>query len=150
MTAKPPIDADTATHASIARMTDEERDALAFVRRMLEAIHGGDAEAYAAMCDEDVSCFETDVAPYRIDTLTFHTQLVGEMKRLGAYSTLVRADLLTPRVQIYGDAAVVTYTRLMTYAEDGRPHWARFNETRVLVRRTDGWKMVHFHRSDAG
>lgn len=143
-------ESDMETLAAIGRMTDEEREALAFVRRMLDAIHEGDAETYAAMCAEDLSCFETDVAPYRIDTLGFHVQLIEQMKRLGSYNNLARVDLLTPRVQIYGDAAVVTYTRLMTYRTEDGPRWRQYNETRVLVGQDGRWKMVHFHRSTGG
>jgi ketosteroid isomerase-like protein len=55
--------------------------------------------------------------------------------------------MLTPRVQIYGDTGIVTYTRLMTYDEAGRPRWSTFNETRVYVKQAGGWKMAHFHRS---
>ena len=119
------------------------------VHGMLDAIHSGDIEKYRALSVDDLSCYETDVAPYRIDALDFHLDLMTAMRSRGVYDSLVRFDILTPRVQLYGDSAVITYTRLMTYTTDSGPVWRAFNETRVFARLEGEWKMVHFHRSQA-
>src|SRR5438874_8598095 len=95
-----------------------EEKLLDLVARILRAIHKGDTETYRSLCVEDLSCFETDVAPYRIDCVDFHADLMAAMRERGGYDTLTRFDLLSPRVQLYGDAAIVTYTRLMTYVGD--------------------------------
>jgi hypothetical protein len=47
------------------------------------------------------------------------------------------------------NTGIVTYTRLMTYNDGGKPRWTTANETRGFVKFENGWKMVHFHRSSA-
>jgi hypothetical protein len=131
-------------------MSEIERELLAVTQRLLDAIHAGDVETYASLCVADLSCYETDVAPYRIDNLEFHTDLIRAMGgRADQYANLVRCDMLTPRVQHFGNCGVVTYTRLMTWMRGERPEWTAFNESRVFVRLDSVWKMVHFHRSHA-
>ncbi len=125
---------------------DEEQRALLHITyAMLTAIDGGDTEAYASLCTPDLSCFE-DVCRYRIDGVEFHTSLIQQMA-VHSHNRPVRFDMLSPRVQIHGDAAVVTYTRLLTYDAPSSPSWRTFNETRVFVRIEGAWKMAHFHRS---
>lgn len=116
-------------------------------RRLIASIHEGDDATYAALTTEDVSCYE-DVCSHRIDGLEFHRSLIREMARAADLKP-VRFDLLEPRVQIYGDTGIVTFTRLTTYGQDGHPRWTAFNETRVFIREGGAWKMAHFHRSPA-
>src|SRR5271166_3139713 len=124
----------------MATLEPVQQELLEIVWRMLEAIHTGDAETYAALSMPDLSCYE-DVCAYRIDGLEFHLTLIRQMTRSSAQKP-VRFDMLTPRVQIYGETGVVTYTRLMTYDEGGKPRWSTFNETRVFVKQAGAWKMV--------
>jgi hypothetical protein len=129
-----------------ARLDAVQRELLAITWRMLDAIHTGDAETYGALCTADLSCFE-DVCAYRIDGVEFHLDLIRQMALNPALQP-ARFDMLTPHIQVYNDqTGIVTYTRLMTYDEGGKPRWATFNETRVFVRQDDAWKMAHFHRS---
>jgi len=131
-------------------MSQEERVILDLVHRMLRAIHAGDTNTYEAMCDPHLTCFEADVAPYRIDGLPFHVALMQAMSRSHLYADLVRFDVLDPSVQMLSDeVAVATYTRLMTYVGAAGTRWVASNETRVFRRSPDGWRMVHFHRSPA-
>lgn len=126
-----------------------ERELLEITRRMLNAIHTGDAHTYADLCRPELTCFE-DVCAYRIDGIEFHTSLIRQMAENPA-NRPARFDMLTPHVQLYGDTAIVTYTRLMTYDLDGKPTWRTFNETRVFIKEHNkehsNWKMAHFHRS---
>jgi hypothetical protein len=128
-----------------ARLDATQRELLAITWNMLEAIHTGNADLYADLCTEDLSCFE-DVCAYRIDGLKFHLALIRQMAQNPALQP-TRFDILTPRIQIYGETGIVTYTRLMTYDDGGKPRWTTFNETRVFVKQDDRWKMAHFHRS---
>ncbi len=129
-----------------ARLDAIQRELLEIAWRMLDAIHTGDADTYAALCTNDLSCFE-DVCQYRIDGVEFHNTLIRQMAQNPAMKP-VRFDMLAPRVQVYnGQTGIVTYTRLMTYNEEGKPRWSTFNETRVFVRQNGEWKMAHFHRS---
>jgi calcium/calmodulin-dependent protein kinase (CaM kinase) II len=123
-----------------------QRELLEIAWRMLHAIHTGDAGTYAALSMPDLSCYE-DVCAYRIDGVEFHMALIQQMSAKPDLKP-ARFDMLTPRVQVYGDTGIVTYTRLMTYDQAGPPRWTTFNETRVFVRAEDRkWRMAHFHRS---
>ena len=128
-----------------ARFDSTQRELLKIAWRMLEAIHTGDADAYGELSTPDLSCYE-DVCAYRIDGLDFHLALIRQMAQNTALRP-ARFDMLTPRVQVYGDTGIVTYTRLMTYDEGGTPRWSTFNETRVFVKQEGAWRMAHFHRS---
>src|SRR5258708_29619961 len=114
-----------------ARLDAIQRELLDITWQMLEAIHTGDADTYARLSTPDLSCYE-DVCPYRIDGLEFHLTLIRQMAQNPAMRP-VRFDMLTPRVQLYGETGIVTYTRLMTYEEDGKPRWTTCNETRVFI-----------------
>jgi calcium/calmodulin-dependent protein kinase (CaM kinase) II len=53
-----------------------------------------------------------------------------------------------PHVRVLGDAAVVSYLRLVqSVGPDGVPRTAASAETRVWQRRDGRWRHVHFHRS---
>ena len=127
-------------------MNESERELLDLTVRLLDYIHAGDIESYRALSAPDITCYETDVAPYRIDGVDFH---VGMMSTMHTFESLVRYDLLTPRVQIHGECGVVTYTRLMTYGTETGPRFAAFNESRVFSKSSGQWILVHFHRSHA-
>ena len=129
-----------------ARFDPVQRELLDITWRMLEAIGTGDASTYAALSAPELSCFE-DVCAYRIDGLEFHLALIRQMAQ-NPDAQPARFDILAPRVQVYGDhTGIVTYTRLMTYDENGRPKWRTFNESRVFIKMEGSWKMTHFHRS---
>lgn len=130
-----------------AKFDAVQRELLDITWKMLDAIQSGDAETYERFTAPDLSCFE-DVCPYRIDGLEFHTTLIRQMSQNVNSSTRpTRFDILTPRVQVYGDTGVVTYTRLITTDDHGKPHWKTYNESRVFVKTHGAWQMVHFHRS---
>jgi calcium/calmodulin-dependent protein kinase (CaM kinase) II len=135
--------------AEIAGLNAEQKEVLQLTHILLKAIHEGDLDTYRALCLPDLSCYETDVAPYRIDVIDFHIDLMRSQSAIGGFSNLTRFDILTPRVQLHGDSAIVTYTRLMTYAAAVPPAWKAFNETRVFVRLNGAWRLAHFHRSEA-
>ena len=128
-----------------SNLNETQRELLHISWRMLNAIHTGDSQTYAEHSMPDLSCYE-DVCPYRIDGLEFHLTLIQQMARNPALKP-ASFDMLTPRVQVYGDTGIVTYTRLMTYDENGKPRWTTFNESRIFVRQDGAWKMAHFHRT---
>jgi len=129
-----------------ARLDHTQRELLDITWRMLHCIDTGDSATYAALSTTDLSCFE-DVCAYRIDGVEFHLTMIEQMRENREVRP-VRFDILSPRVQVYAEqTGIVTYTRLMTYIDEGRPRWVTFNETRVFIRQEDAWKMAHFHRS---
>jgi hypothetical protein len=113
---------------------------------ILRAMYGKDAEAYRRLVAEDVSSVEPYIAPYRVDGLGFHLNLIAS----GGNAFPSRLDLLTPRVQVYGDCGVVTYTLLKTFPTEGHAAFQTINEARVFARIDGMWKMVHLHKSPTG
>jgi hypothetical protein len=56
-----------------------------------------------------------------------------------------RYDLVNPQVQVYADAAVLTYN--FVSVSEGRTN--RWNCTEVYRRFDDGWRIIHTHWSVA-
>ena len=60
-----------------------------------------------------------------------------------------RYDLWEPRLQLHGDTAIVSYTFMLTAAREGSISHQSHNESRVLIKGENGWKVVHVHKSPA-
>ncbi len=132
---------------SKAKADTTEDELLEITRRMLAAMYTSDPEVHRRHSLEDMSAFEWYIAPYRVDGLAFHLDLIQG----GGNGAPTRLDMLTPRVQVHGEAAIVCYTLLKTtLTETAPPEFARVNETRVFVRQDGIWKMAHLHKSPAG
>lgn len=125
-------------------MSTVEEEILSVTKKMLDAMYKKDIAAYRECCAEDVSSFEWYIAPYRIDGIDFHLTLI----EAGGNGSPNRLDLLTPRIQVFGDTAIMTYTLLKTIAQGGVPAaFSTVNETRVFSKIDGKWKMVHLHKS---
>jgi len=122
-----------------------QQEVLDITRRMLDAMYSGDAEVHRAHSAEDMSSYEWYIAPQRIDGAGFHLKLI----EAGGNGTLGFWEMLTPRVQVYGDTAIVCYTLLKTAAgaEGQAASFSTMNETRVFVKLGGVWQMVHLHKS---
>ena len=132
----------------MAENTNEtEVELLRLTEQMLQAMYTADPEVHRRHCAEDMSAFEWYIAPYRVDGLEFHLRLI----EAGGNGAPSRLDMLTPRVQVYGDAGIVCYTLLKTTITDGQPpQFSTINEARVFARLDGVWKMVHLHKSPTG
>ena len=125
-------------------MPSTEDEVLTITRQMLDAMYSGNPEVHRTHSAEDMSSYEWYIAPQRIDGLEFHLALI----EAGGNGTSSHLDMLTPRVQVYGDTAVVNYTLLKTTLGEGvPPQFSTMNETRVFVKLDGVWKMVHLHKS---
>lgn len=114
----------------------------------LRSVFERDPEMYEATTAEDLSLYEWFVTPHRQDGLPFHLFMISHgslLEGAGEY----RYDLLEPRLQLYGDTAVVSYTFMLSVVSEGLVAHRTHNESRVLVRRDGGWKVVHVHKSPA-
>lgn len=117
------------------------------LRSHLDSIFGGDAAGYAASVTEDLSLYEWFVTPHRLDGVDFHLFMTDHSwaDTRGEW----RYDLLEPKLQLYGDTAIVSYTFMLTTSgRDGLVHRTH-NESRVLVRQEGQWKVAHVHKSPA-
>ena len=125
-------------------MDQTEAEILAITEQMLQAMYTSDPAVHRKHCAEDMTSFEWYIAPYRIDGAEFHLRLIES----GGNGTSARLDMLTPRVQVYGDTAIICYTLLKTAQAEGEaPAFSTINETRVFVKIEGTWKMVHLHKS---
>jgi ketosteroid isomerase-like protein len=117
------------------------------LQRHLASIYNGDVKAYDETTGDDLSLFEWWVAPHRQDGLDFHRFMI-EHRWAGAGDT--RYDLLEPRLQLYGDTAIVSYTFMLSRAKpEGGVEHRLHNESRVLIKRAERWQIVHVHKSPA-
>jgi len=137
------------------------RDAL---EKHLQAILNNDVDAYHATTVPELTLYEWYVTPHRIDGLPFHGFMMAESARPDTAGTALepspsagapgetprqRFDLANYVEQRYGDAAVCTYTLLITKGTSAGVTVRSHHETRVLVRLDEVWKVVHVHKSPA-
>ena len=117
------------------------------LHRHLNSVFSGDVKTYVDTTSEDLSLYEWWITPHRQDGLDFHRFMI-EHRWAGAGD--YRYDLLEPRLQLYGDTAIVTYTFMLSTANpEGGVEHRTHNESRVLIKRDGQWKVVHVHKSPA-
>jgi ketosteroid isomerase-like protein len=129
-----------------------EHELLALLDRHLKRIWSGDLDAYRATTAEDVTFYEWYISPQRIDGLDFHLRETAanfraaeDRRKTGRYE--VEHEVLQPKVQLYGDIAIVTYSLMMRYTTATEVRHTTHNETRVFHKREGGWQLVHCHKS---
>jgi ketosteroid isomerase-like protein len=126
---------------------DDEREIWEFLDRHLRSIFTHDVETYRATTGEDLALYEWFVAPHRLDGLEFHFFML-EHSWAGIAGDF-RYDLLEPRLQRYGDTAIVSYTFMLSVTGAEGIRHSLHNESRVLVGHDGGWRVVHVHKSPA-
>ncbi len=130
-----------------------EEELLQVLDRNLRSIWAGDLDAYRATTAEDVTFYEWYISTQRIDGLDFHLRetaanwRAAEDRRRDGQRYEVEHEVLQPKVQWFGDVAIVTYTLLMRYTTSEGVRHTEHNETRVFQRRPAGWQLVHCHKS---
>ena len=129
-------------------MEVKEREIWETLHRHLSAIYAGDWQTYLETTTEDVAVYEWFVTPHRIDGLSFH-QFMMEHDWMGV-GTDWRYDLLDPRLQFFGEFAVISYTLLITIFEENNIRHKTINESRVMINGESGWKVAHVHKSPGG
>lgn len=130
-------------------MNRREREVMETLERLLHAIYCQDTDTYRDLVAEDVSSFEPET-PMRVDTLDFHLHYMRQQKATRHPSAQYRLDIVNPRVQVYGNVAIATYTLVVTRSDEGGIRFSTINETRVFVRQDGRWLMVHFHKTPIG
>jgi len=139
-------------------------DVRAFLEDHLAHIFAYDTEHYRATTTEDLSLYEWYITPHRIDGFPFHEFLMNEAKRANATALTgdglldnkaerpaerprVHFDLANYREQRYGDTAIASYTLLVSTSAGSGTTVRGYNESRVIVKFPDGWRVVHVHKS---
>jgi ketosteroid isomerase-like protein len=110
-----------------------------------QAFATNDVQRYFEYIADDVVVL-TPSNPYRVEGLADDRQEFEYGLNVG-YSRVGYFQALQPRVQVFGDAAVVTYFSRGSYGPEGGLKTAYLKETDVLVKHYGAWKIVHIHVS---
>jgi len=128
----------------------------------LAAIFANDIQAYHDSTVPELSLYEWHVTPHRIDGWPFHDFMMSEMSRddtagialdpnpsddRAGDEVRLHFELANYREQIYGDTAVCCYTLLISRGSTAGVRVLSYNESRVLVKQSNQWKVVHVHKS---
>jgi calcium/calmodulin-dependent protein kinase (CaM kinase) II len=116
-----------------------EKELLDLTQRLLDSIAAADWDAYQELCDESLSAFEPESRGHLIEGLDFHRFYF----ELGPAKAARKTTMVSPKVRLLGDVAIVTYVRLGQTAEAT----SAYEETRVWQKQQGTWRHVHFHRS---
>jgi Calcium/calmodulin dependent protein kinase II association domain len=113
-------------------------------QRLLECIVAGDWNTYQELCDPSLTAFEPEARGQLIEGLTFHRFYFDR----GGIKGSPQTTMVSPRVRILGNVAVVAYVRLtQRTGTDGKMETVVCEESRVWQRVEGKWRHVHFHRS---
>jgi ketosteroid isomerase-like protein len=127
-------------------MNRRQQEVMQTLERLLHAIYCQDTDTYRELVADDVSSFEAET-PARIDSVEFHLHYMRQQKTVRPPNVQYRLDIVNPRVQLYGNVAIATYTLVVTRSDEGGIRFQTTNETRVFVREDNRWMMVHFHKT---
>ncbi len=120
------------------------QELLTLNQQLLDSIAAGDWSVYEQLCDSTLTAFEPEAVGQLVEGMAFHKFYFD----LGASGAPQNTTMCSPHVRVLGDVAIVTYVRLIQRLRREIPVTVAFEETRVWHRQADGWKHVHFHRSE--
>jgi len=127
-----------------------------FLLRHLKSVQENDTAAYHATTSPELTLYEWWVTPNRIDGLPFHEFMMESNASRGTVfgsdakqKAETRFDISNLVIQRYGDAAVASYTLLVSTALSDGVQVVAHNETRVMAKLEGQWKVVHVHKSPA-
>jgi Calcium/calmodulin dependent protein kinase II association domain len=125
-----------------------------FLWRHLKSVQENDIPAYHETTAQDLTLYEWWVTPHRMDGLPFHEFMMESNAKLGTVfgsdakqKAATRFDLANLSIQRYGDTAIASYTLLISTALPEGVQVAAHNESRVMVKQSGQWKVVHVHKS---
>lgn len=128
----------------IAGQGNAERELLEVENKITADYLKKDMQSFVNGSDEHLSAFHAS-NPYRLDD---RQTIENALKTFYKYSTATGLYKVQPRVQIYGDCAVVTYHFIETgEAEGGKLYAYEGKQTDVFVKKQGKWMLVHFHSS---
>lgn len=110
-------------------------------RGALERWGNGDPSGFLEISAEDVVYFD----PFQPRRLNGHAELRALYESIRGAVSVSRFDLLDPRVQVVGDAAVLTFNYVAVGTNEVTHRW---NCTEVYRREPDGqWRIIQTHWS---
>jgi ketosteroid isomerase-like protein len=131
----------------VPNLSAPEQEVWAVITAFNRAFAANDPDAYFAFIADDIVVI-TPANPYRIEGIEPDREEFEIGLREG-YNRVVYFQELQPRVDMFGDTAIVTYYSRGRYGPEGSAKTAFTKETDVLVRRNGDWRIVHIHVSAA-
>jgi ketosteroid isomerase-like protein len=129
-------------------VTALSREIVALERSALDRWITFDPQGYLDLSGAEVTYFDP-FREKRIDGLQALQALLEPIKQFKGTITEPRYEMIDPKVQQYGDVAILTYN-LTNYGRlSGGPEavLARWNSSEVYARIGETWKLVHSHWS---
>lgn len=124
--------------------SDVQREVWETVLQWNDAFEANDADAYFSFVDEEVVVL-TPSSPWRIEGRgPDRREFEFAIER--GYGEIQFFQELSPRIDVFGDVAVVTYYSRGLWGREAE-QMSYLKETNVLTKRDDGWKIVHVHVS---
>ena len=143
-------------------MINQDTEIHDFLLKHLRSVQENDTRAYHETTSEDLTLYEWWVTPHRLDGLPFHEFMMQANAQRGTVFgapesagepaggvAQTRFDLANLHIQRYADTAIASYTLLTSTASAAGVKVAAHNETRVIVKISGKWKVVHVHKSPA-
>jgi ketosteroid isomerase-like protein len=121
-------------------MNDAETQIVAIEQAALRRWCAGDPSGFLEICDDDVVYFD----PFLERRLDGLAALTAYYESLRGKVSAARFEMLNPKVQRIGDAAVLTFNFVSYGGNDDALRW---NCTEVFRRRGETWKLVQTHWS---
>jgi hypothetical protein len=140
---------------------DHDPEIYDFLTQHFDAIMDNDLATYHATTSEELTLYEWWVTPHRIDGLPFHDFMMNENERRGtvfgseintenpAYVPTFRYDFANLKIQRYDNVAIASYTLLLSSGQVDGVSVQAHNESRVIAKIDNEWKVVHVHKSPA-
>jgi ketosteroid isomerase-like protein len=126
-------------------MTPAEIEVWNVVRAFNAAFAANDVEQYFSYLDDDVVVIVPH-SPYRIEGIK-HDREGFEYSLQTGSGHVGYFQALQPHVRVHDETAIVTYYSRGSYGTDGQAKTMYYKETDILIRRAEGWKIVHIHVS---
>ncbi len=132
-----------------------------FLNRHMKSIMENDLEAYHETTSSDLTLYEWFVTPHRIDGIEFHDFMMESNASKGTvfgtenilagpkHKNPTRFDFANLHIQQYENTAIASYTLLVSISQETGVKVIAHNESRVMVKQNEIWKVVHCHKSPA-
>ncbi len=131
-----------------------DQEVYEFLIKHLRSVQNNDTATYQATSAPELTLYEWWITPNRIDGIPFHEFMMASNASRGTVfgsdakqKAESRFDVSNLVIQRYGDCAIASYTLLVSTALPEGVQVTSHNESRVMVKQADGWKMVHVHKS---
>jgi ketosteroid isomerase-like protein len=127
------------------RVSNNQSEVLQVIEEFNRAFAANDVNKYFAYIDPEITVI-TPSNPYRVEGIhddreEFEYSLRTGSGRVGYFQEM------QPKVQLFGDTAVVTFFSRGSYGPPGQQKVSYYKETDVLTKRSGAWKIVHIHVS---